>query len=91
MIGRKRASLLISMAVGLLVLYVGSYLALSRRGFREADRYDLPGYHCVIPLDEDSARRNRTCVYVYYPLIELERLIGTGRPLASEPMRGLSK
>src|SRR5688572_12464389 len=78
--------------VGLVVttLYVGSYLALSRRGFADADRENIKGFY-FFPAADTTAWRvlHGGCVLLYYPLIQVDRLIGTGRHPASEPLWGL--
>ncbi len=74
----------------MIVLYIGSYLALSRAGFRFADRTNCEGFYFVEPHDEYDDRVNHICVIVYYPLIFIDNLIGTGRSPASAPTRSLS-
>jgi hypothetical protein len=77
--------------VSLLVLYFGSYLALSRRGYAEADRYKMKGFYYLTHEDSDAWRfKNYGCVYLFYPLNTIDRCLGTGRPPAAEPLWGLS-
>jgi hypothetical protein len=76
----------------LLVLYVGSYVALSRRGYAEADRFGMTGFYYFTPEDTDSwRRRNYACVYLFWPLNAIDRWLGTGRWPASEPLWNLSR
>ncbi|NUQ61344.1 MAG: hypothetical protein HUU20_02580 [Pirellulales bacterium] len=78
-------------------MYVSSYLALSRQGFAGCDACNAEGFYFFLPPEETThwsvwwwRCRNHTLVGVYYPLIMLDNLIGTGRPVASEPIWQLS-
>jgi hypothetical protein len=76
----------------LLVLYVGSYVVLSRRGYAEADQYNMKGFYYFFPEDSDAWRlQNYGCVYLFWPLNVIDRQLGWGRYPASEPLLGLSK
>jgi hypothetical protein len=76
----------------LLLVYVGSYLVLSRRGFTEADQYHMDGFYFLTPEDTGEWRFwNYACVYVYYPLIEADQLVGTGRAPGKEPLFRLNR
>jgi hypothetical protein len=89
--GRKRRRVLI---IGgfLLVLYVGPYVGLSRRGYAEARQNHMVGFYYFIPEDSDFWRlRNYFCVLVFYPLNIVDRCLGTGEPPAKEPLSGLSR
>lgn len=69
------------------LVYVSSYVVLSRRGFAEADAQDAEGFYFLAPEDSDEWRfRNFTLVRVYAPLIAVDNAIGTGRGAASEPL-----
>ena len=75
----------------LLLLYVGSYLVLSRRAFGEARSDNSTGFYFFQPQDTDLWRySNGTCIYLYYPLLLIERWLGTGQWPSCEPMWGLS-
>jgi hypothetical protein len=63
----------------LLALYLGSYLCLSRSGFREADRYEMEGFYFCSPDKPHAETVHFSCVTVYSPLIAIDRLLGTGR------------
>ena len=89
---RKKWKRLLLVLGALLVLYVGSYVALSRRGYAEADQCHLQGFYYSCPEDSDAWRlRNCTCVYLFWPLNIVDRWLGLGRCPASEPFRGLGK
>jgi hypothetical protein len=76
----------------LVVLYVNSYLVLSRRGFAEAHRWHMKGFYFFTPRNSDVWRySNYGCVYLYYPLIMEDNILGTGMSPACEPLWGLSK
>lgn len=76
----------------LLLLYVASYLALSRLAFREARQCGSKGFYFFTPQDTTLWRAsNYACVVLYYPLIVLDDRVGTGMRPAAEPLWGLSK
>lgn len=76
----------------LAVVYVGSYLALSRRGFEESRRTNMRGFYFSRPRDSALWRwSNYGCVVFYYPLILADYHCGTGMVPAKEPLWGLSK
>jgi hypothetical protein len=78
----------------LLILYAGSYIYLSRRGFAE---YDALG--CKPPMlyfsppqpGRDWERWNFGCVWFYRPLITLDCWLGTGREPGCAPLWSLQK
>jgi hypothetical protein len=79
----------ILLLAALLVAYVGSYLALSRRAFREADKIGMTDSFAFMPPEKaDSWRRwHYGLLCLYSPLVLIDNLIGTGRhPMLSEPM-----
>jgi hypothetical protein len=89
---KKGKRLLLVFAALLVVLYVGSYVALSRRGYAEADRYNMKGFYYFFPEDSDAWRwKNYGCVYLFWPLNVVDRGLGLGRHPACEPLWGLSK
>lgn len=76
----------------LLLVYVGSYIVLSRRGYAEADQYNIKGFYYRYPVDSDAWRlKNYGCMYLFWPLNVVDRCLGLGRYPASEPLWGLSK
>jgi hypothetical protein len=88
----KRMRCLLVLFALLFVLYVGSYYVLSRRGYAEADRYNMKGFYYVTPENTDSWRlRNYTCVDLFLPLNAVDRWLGFGRCPACEPLWGLSR
>ncbi len=75
-----------------LLLYLGSYIILSRRGYAEADQYKLKGFYYFTPVNSDSCRFwNTACVFIYTPLNEVDCKLGIGKPPAYEPLWGLSR
>jgi hypothetical protein len=75
-----------------LLLYVGSYAVLSRRGYAEADQYNMKGFYYFTPDGSDAWRwKNYGCVNLYRPLNAVDRWLGPGRHPAAEPLWGLSK
>jgi hypothetical protein len=78
--------------VALMLLYVGSYLALSRQGFAQADQWYAKGFCFFTPRDSGLWRvSNYGCIAIYYPLIVVDNYLGTGRWPAKDPLMGLSK
>ena len=75
-----------------LVFYVGSYLGLSRRGYLEANQWNLSGFYYFTPENTDEWRRkNNACVVIFTPINMLDCAMGTGRVHAKEPTWGLSR
>ena len=80
----------IVMAIILLV-YVGSYAVLSRRGMAQSRAMGIDGLYFFPPEDNDSWRTwNYACVTFYYPLIMIETWIGTVEGVGCEPLWRLS-
>jgi hypothetical protein len=74
-------------AICIVSIYVSSYIVLSRRGFVQADAWNAKGFYFVKPENTDKWRFwNYTLAKVYGPLVAIDNAIGTGRPIASEPM-----
>jgi len=66
------------------VTYVILYLVLSRIGFQWAKATDSSGFYFVFPLGTISTTVNYTCVVVFYPLIVVDNMLGTGMPFDRE-------
>lgn len=80
------------MAIVLVVAYVGSYLVLSRRGFALTEALGGKGFYFFAPQDTTTWRVcNYGCVVLYYPLIMADEWLGTGKPVACEPLWRLSR
>ena len=76
----------------LLLLYVGSYVALSRRGYAEADQYNMKGFYYFSPEDSEAWRwKNYGCAYLFWPINAVDRWLGFGRHPGCEPLWGLSR
>lgn len=77
----------------LLVVYVGSYLWISRKQYARADQYGLSGFNYVMPeRTEHWHIRNGACLVVFGPLNVLDRILGCGRsPGMGEPLWELRK
>jgi hypothetical protein len=86
----KRKRLLLILAA-LLVVYVASYLALSRRGYAEARRWHVDGFYYFTPQDNDVWRAaNLSCVVLFAPANGVGRLLGFGMPPGNEPLWALA-
>jgi hypothetical protein len=60
----------------LLLLYVGAYVGLSRRGYSEARRDGMHGFYYLPPKDSDAWRfGNGTCILLFYPLNALDSFV----------------
>ena len=89
---KKCKPLFLACGALLLLLYVGSYVVLSRRGYAEADRYNMKGFYYFFPENSAAWRwKNYGCMHLFRPLNALDRWLGLGRHPASEPLWGLSK
>ena len=89
---KKRLKKLLIVFSLLLILYVGSYLFLSRRGMAEAKSCRAPGFWFLSPENTDTWRFWNFGLYgCYYPLIFLDQKLGTGMPFAAEPLWGISR
>jgi hypothetical protein len=76
----------------LLLLYFGMYAMLSKRGYAEADRYNMKGFYYFFPENSDEWRwKNYGCVYLFWPINTLEQWLGSGRSPGCEPLWRLSK
>ena len=85
-----RCANLLIVVILLIAAYVGSYVWLSRRGYAEADQYDMVGFYDFFPENSDAWRyKNYGCVFLYWPLNFLDRSVGLGRCPASEPLWSL--
>lgn len=73
-----------------LILYVVSYLVFSRAAYSRADAANAEGFYFVFPSSPATVFANDLCFAIYWPLVEMDKLLGTGRPRASDPLRLLS-
>jgi hypothetical protein len=87
---KSTSHILIGLAL-LLILWTGSYGALSRRGYAEAVRWNSDGFHYLTPENTDAWRRSEAiCTYAFWPLNFVDRSIGTGREHSAEPLWDLN-
>jgi len=84
---RRRWGILYAL-VAALVVYVGSYWLLSRRGFANSDRNNTEGFYFLEPTPTVSWERwNYGLVDFYFPCILVDcHLLGTGRSPAKVPL-----
>jgi 4-amino-4-deoxy-L-arabinose transferase-like glycosyltransferase len=84
---RRRPKRAILWCIALLIAYVATYILLSRRGYAEAERYDMEGFYYFTPEESIAWRlKNYGCVALFYPLNLVDRGLGLGRTPAAEPM-----
>lgn len=90
---KKRDRLLWVFGALFVLVYVGSYAALSRGGYAEADQYNMKGgFYYFSPEDSDAWRwKNYGCMCLFAPPNAVDRWLGFGRHPACEPLWGLSK
>jgi hypothetical protein len=64
-----------------LILYVSSYLVLSRIGYADAQKYSMKGflYGGGIPQKRSDLKFHHLCRIIYAPLNSIDCMIGTGR------------
>ena len=85
---RRRLFLICLLAT--VVGYGISYLVLTRQAFARSDARNIHGFYFY-----DISRREDLWIHqvlrvVYWPLIEVDCLLGTGRPAGSDPTYDLS-
>lgn len=83
---RLRTLLIVFALLPPMLAYAGSYYVLSRRGYREADQHGLHGFYFVLPTTKAENTTNARFNRLYWPLIQVELVLGTGRLPASDPM-----
>jgi hypothetical protein len=78
--------------LGLLALYVGSYVVLSRRGEAWCRPLGMSGFLYVLPTDTpDWYKWHAYCVAFYAPANWIDRQFGTGEGPVRGMTLGLSK
>jgi hypothetical protein len=86
---RSRIMWPIALAILLILLteYVVSYVILSRRALAWSEEMHCRGAFWFFPPEDTDAWRtkNYRCVRFYYPLITVDRWIGTDIHIAGEP------
>jgi hypothetical protein len=86
----QRHPLLTACLALLLFAYVGSYFRLSRRGFAEAERSGMSGFHYFTAEHTDEWRlKQHACAVLFAPLNKIDCCFGTGMPVAHEPLWSL--
>ncbi|WP_425614859.1 hypothetical protein NA78x_004738 [Anatilimnocola sp. NA78] len=73
----------------MLIVYLGVYVVMSRRGYQQSRAVGLKGFFFVLPHDERALQLNRACQLVFYPLVQVEMLLGTGEHPGGEPLQGV--
>jgi hypothetical protein len=90
-LNKYRRWVIVAVLLTLFSVYVSSYVVLSRRGFAQADEWHADGFYFFTPQDSTAWRfANYSLVVIYYPLIFIDNALGTGRPIAHEPLWRLS-
>ncbi len=87
---RKRRLILVIVLFGL--LYVGTYLGLSRRGYAEAKRYGMKRF-CYLPTKDSHWGEigNVWCMVAFKPLNAVDCWLGYGITAGYPPLWSLSK
>ena len=67
-------------------LYVGSYLALSRQAYERSKQWGIEGFWFVLPVTTESKQHNKRLNFVYFPAIQIDLMLGTGRIPLCDPM-----
>src|SRR6266568_4177416 len=63
-----------------LLCYVTTYLALSRRGYNEAAKWNMYGFYYLPPSNSfTQCTLNDVCVGVFYPLNKIDQGLGYGK------------
>lgn len=78
--------------VTLLAGYLIAYLCVSRQGYRWADEHGAKGFFYAVP---ENTRRweilNGACEVLFWPLNQVDQLLGTGRSPSCPPLFDLSR
>ncbi|TWT38596.1 hypothetical protein [Blastopirellula retiformator] len=74
----------------LLAIYVGSFYVISYIGYDES-ALELDGYYFADPLTEEGERRHLQLCQFYWPMIEFDAQLVTGRRPGAALMRYLSR
>lgn len=82
-----RADIILTIAM---VLYVGSFIALSRIGIREAQKYSSHGYHFVEPTSTTRDRIHFSLWIFFWPLVQIDYFVNGGSGPAIPPLRDIS-
>lgn len=83
----KSTSNILIVTAFVLILWIGSYAALSRRGYAEADQWNSEGFYYFTPENTDAWRWSEAmCTCVFWPLNVIDRSIGLGRGHCAAPM-----
>jgi hypothetical protein len=69
-------------------VYTLSYAVLSRQGFREADEMHCVGFYSVFPNTDEEKAQNDFCNFIFYPLVQIDLALGTGRRPGCDPLMG---
>jgi hypothetical protein len=59
---------------------------LSRRAYAESDKYGIKGFYFVKYDTLEKKTTNERYNRLFYPLVQLELLLGTGRGPATDPI-----
>ena len=87
---RMRYGWMFVIVLVIFAIYTGSYLVLSRAGFSRAKRDCINGFSYIEQISPRTIVLNREMIDLYYPLWYFDSWLGTGMPLASEPLLKLS-
>jgi hypothetical protein len=77
-------------AIIAVVLYVGSFLVLSRIGIREAQKYDSHGYYFIEPTNTSRDHIHISLYVFFWPLVQIDRYINGGYGPATPPLREMN-
>ncbi len=72
------------------VLYVGSFLVLSRISIREAQRYHSHGYYFIEPINTSRDHINFSLYAFYWPLVQIDYFFNGGIGPATPPLREIN-
>ena len=87
---RKQRILIVGLSAVLLV-YVTSFIAISRPAISTARSYNTTYYYFVSPRTNNGFRKHWMLRLLFYPLWQIESAVGEGfEPARSQPMYDLS-
>lgn len=68
-----------------LSVYISSYIVISRRAFAYSKQIGIDGFWFVVPLSDEAKRENDFRNMIFWPAVQIDRLIGTGRTPLCNP------
>jgi hypothetical protein len=84
----SKARMIRIISIFIIGIYVITYIYFSRRGYEECSKFNNnESFYFFTPNDFPAWQKaHNVMVVVFYPLIQAERIMGSGRPLGKDPV-----